>query len=321
MNKYIGNDAQIFGVEEMRISGGRGDGMRMLNVRNGKGLDFWVSVDRAADISRITFNGANLGYFSPCGYVAPQYYDCNGLGFLKSFTAGFITTCGLTAVGSPCNDNGEDLGLHGTISNTPCENIGHWIADDGIHIKAIVRDARIFAHKLILEREYVVSLESNEIKMTDTVKNIGDIEAPCQILYHCNMGYPLLSEDSEINIPSKKVVARNEHSESGIDAWNKAEKPQNGYVEMCFYHEMEGKVSASIYNPKINKGLVMEYDSNELKYFTQWKQMGEYDYVMGFEPGNTLPEGRDVMRARGDLEMLAPGGSRSHTITFKFIEK
>ena len=188
MNKYLGHSAQLFGVEEVRLSGGKGDGMRMLYVRNGKGLEFWVSVDRCADISRLSLKGDNFGYFAPCGYVSPKYYDNKGAGFLKSFTAGFFTTCGLTAVGSPCTDNGEELPLHGTISNTPCENIGHWIADDGIHIKATVRDAAIFSHQLILEREYIVSLEKNEIQLKDKVKNIGSCESPLEILYHCNMG-------------------------------------------------------------------------------------------------------------------------------------
>ena len=69
MNKYLGHELQMDGVEEMRLSGGKGDGMRMLYVRNGKGLEFWVSVDRCADISRLSLKGDNYSYFSPCGYV------------------------------------------------------------------------------------------------------------------------------------------------------------------------------------------------------------------------------------------------------------
>ena len=81
MNPYIGRNEQIFGVEEMRLVGGKGDGMRLLQVRNGAGLEFTISADRAADISRLSFGGDNFGYFAPCGYVAPVYYDCNGAGF------------------------------------------------------------------------------------------------------------------------------------------------------------------------------------------------------------------------------------------------
>jgi len=320
MNKYIGHPNQIFGVEEMRISGGKGDGMRMLYVRNGKGLEFWVSVDRCADISKLALRGDNFGYFAPCGYVSPKYYDDKGAGFLKSFTAGFFTTCGLTAVGTPCTDNGEELPLHGTISNTPCENIAHWIAEDGIHIKAIVRDAAIFAHQLILEREYIVSLNKNEIYMCDRVKNVGPSESPLEILYHCNMGYPLLDENAEISIPSTEIVARNDYAKKGITDCLKVEKPQKDYEEMCFYHTLHGQTEVSIFNPKIKKGLKISYDTNELGYFTQWKMMGEYDYVMGLEPGNCLPDGRNVMREKGKLEFLAPGEEKVIHLKFETFE-
>ena len=71
---YYGHESQLFGVEEVRLQGGKGDGMRLLQVRNGKGLEFTVSADRCADISRLHFRGENCGFFSANGYVAPAYY-------------------------------------------------------------------------------------------------------------------------------------------------------------------------------------------------------------------------------------------------------
>ncbi len=319
MNKYTGNPIQTYGVEEMRLCGGKGDGMRMLYVRNGKGLEFWISLDRAADITRLSLKGDNFSFISACGYVAPSYYDKDGVGFLKSFTAGFCTTCGLTAVGSPCTDDSEELPLHGTISNTPCESFGYWIDDENIHIRALIRDARIFTHKLVLDREYTVSLTKNEIILTDKVKNVGSATAPFEIMYHCNMGYPLISEETEIKIPATRVIPRNEHSATGIDTCLKAEKPQADYEEMCFYHEMSGIAEVSVFNPNIEKGLKMTFDTKELKCFTQWKMMGEYDYVMGLEPGNCNPDGRDVMREKGMLEFLAPDEEKIQTLKFEFI--
>lgn len=34
-----------------------------------------TSPDRNGDITRLRFKGMNLSYLSPCGYVAPAYYD------------------------------------------------------------------------------------------------------------------------------------------------------------------------------------------------------------------------------------------------------
>lgn len=319
MKKYIGHPTQIYGVEEVRLIGGKGDGMRMLNVRNGKGLEFWISLDRCADITRLSLKGDNFSFISACGYVSPNYYDKDGIGFLKSFTAGFCTTCGLTVVGSPCTDGDEQLPLHGTISNTPCENFTYSIDDNSIYIRATVRDARIFSHKLILEREYIVSLVENKFTMTDKVKNIGSLEAPYEIMYHCNIGYPLLCEDTEIKISSDEVIARNEHAKTGLDNCLKVESPKADYEEMCFYHKISKKAEVSVYNPNIKKGMKMIFNTNELKCFTQWKMMGEYDYVMGLEPGNCTPDGRDVMRKKGMLEFIKPDESKTQTLKFEFL--
>lgn len=319
-SKYIGNESQLYGVEEYRLVGGKGDGMRLLHIRNNNGLVFDVSLDRCADISRISLKGDNLSYFAPCGYVSPKYYDCVGAGFLKSFTAGFITTCGLTAVGSPCNDDGEELPLHGTISNTPCENFSYSVDDDSIIIKATIRDAALFAHKLILEREYVCKLNENVIYMTDTVKNIGSTKTPFEILYHCNIGYPLLSEKAELSIPSTNVAPRDEHAKEGIENCTRMEPPQSDYIEKCYYHTMSGEPVVSIYNGSIKKGINLKYDTNELKCFTEWKMMGEQEYVLGLEPGNCLPDGRNVMREKGILEFLNPGEARTIHLKFEFVE-
>lgn len=314
MQAYIGHESQIYGVEEHRLVGGKGDGMRLLQVKNGRGLEFTVSADRCADISRLSFRGINMGYFSPCGYTAPVYYDDKGDGFLKSFTAGFLTTCGLTAVGMPCEDEGESLPLHGTVSNIPAEQI-YWEQDEKeIRIHARIMDERIFSHKLVLERTISCSLEKNEITVQDRITNRGDKECPAMILYHMNMGYPLLSEKAQVKIPSVQVMPRNERAAEDLDFWDKMLPPQPQFEEQCYYHSFEKEGYASIYNPDIEQGLAITFDADRLKYFTEWKMMGVRDYVLGLEPGNCTPDGRDQMRKEGKLTILAPNESVSYKV-------
>lgn len=321
MNKYIGHESQLCFVEGYRLTDGKADGMRMMRVRNRSGLDFEISLDRCGDISRLSLKGDNYGYLAPCGYVSPKYYDSKGTGFLKSFTAGFFTTCGLTSVGTPCVDEGEELPLHGTISNTPSENASHWIKNDEIHIRLTVRDASLFSHQLLLEREYICYGNKNIIHMTDSIKNIGSKESPLEILYHCNVGYPLLSERAKVSIPSTKVYPRNDHSAGDIANCVQMERPQPGYEERCYYHALSGETCVSITNPDIGKGLHIRYNANELRYFTEWKMMGEHEYVLGMEPGNCTPDGRDVMRQNGTLKILRPGETAVYHLTFEFTEE
>lgn len=323
INSYIGHKTQICGVEEHMLTKGKGKGMALLEIRNGKGLNLTLSADRAMDISRIEYMGTNIGYFSPCGYVAPQYYDKDGNGFLKSFTAGFMTTCGLTAVGSPCVDNGENLPLHGTVSNTPCEHYYYTENDREIKIYADVRDAAIFSHQLLLHRTYTISKEENTMLICDSVENIGSVVSPCMLLYHINIGYPLLSENVIVNIPHNSVRARNDHALEDIDNRLVMEKPQQGYEERCYYYdiaETDGACGVGIFNPFIGKGLAIKYDKSTLDCFTQWKMMGVGEYVLGLEPGNCTPDGRNVNRRDGILKFIEPGARYNTKIKIIFTQ-
>ena len=324
MKKYIGNSLQIRGAEQYILQNGKGDGMHFLYIRNGLGLEVWISLDRAGDVSRVSFKGDNMGYFAPCGYVAPAYYDGKGAGFLKSFTAGFFTTCGLTAVGSPCTDDAEELPLHGTVSHIPAQLTCREENEKELVIKLKLTDAVIFGRKLVMDRVYTFSYTENSFTVCDTVTNEADTTSPYMILYHCNMGYPLLSENSIVKIPNHGISARDDHAEKFLDTALELEKPQTGYQERCYYYdvrEVGAKAKLGIYNPDICKGLVMSYDKQALPCFTQWKMMGSTDYVLGLEPGNCTPDGRDVLRRRGTLQFLEPDESKTTSVTFSFVEE
>ncbi|MBE5782515.1 MAG: DUF4432 family protein [Clostridiales bacterium] len=306
MNPYLGHESQLHRVEEYRLMGGKGDGMRLLEIDNGCGLQMTLSLDRCCDISRLSYKGMNMGFFAPCGYVAPAYY--NGKDFLKAFTAGFLTTCGLEAVGGPCVDAGEELPQHGSISFMPASRYWWEMNEEEIRIHAVMEDAWIFARKLTMERTVIVSLKKGSFQIVDDIRNDGDKEEPLEILYHMNMGYPLLDEDSVLSIANDgKVTARSQNARDHIDTWNQIEKPQPQYQERCYYHAMPKEGKAALWQPKHKKGILLTWDKDNLDCFTQWKMMGIRDYVLGLEPGNCYPNGRKEMREKGILKFIQPG--------------
>lgn len=319
---YVGHDSQLFSVEEHRLVSGRGDGMRIYEVNNGRGLELTVSLDRNADISRLRYKGINMNYMSPCGYVAPAYYDGIGDHFLRSFTGGFLTTCGLNNVGSPCQDAGEDLPLHGTIGNTPVDQAFWTEEDGGLVVHTQTKDETLFSRKLRLDRRLFVSTSSNVFTFSDTITNCGGETQPFEVLYHMNMGYPLLDEDSIVRIPSAQVIPRNEHAAQGLADCLRMEKPTPAYEERCFYHQFaKGQGEASIFQPKLGMGLRILFDPAVLDGFTEWKMMGVRDYVLGLECGNCYPDGRDVMRRTGMLKFLKPGESVTYKVRVEMMDE
>lgn len=317
---YYGHESQLFGVEEHRLVGGRGDGMRLLQVRNGLGLEFTVSADRGCDISRLSWKGDNYGFFSANGYVGPAYYDDRDAGWMKGFAAGFLTTCGLLNVGAPCVDEGEALGQHGSISHTPAEQLGWDIDGEGITITGVMNSARIFGAKLLLRRRIRCSLTENVLTIHDTVQNTGGTSAPLLLLYHFNMGYPLLQECSEVYIPSRRVVPRDPRAAEGLDHWARVESPQPGFAEQCYFHEFGPEGRAGLFNPRLDKGVLISFDTARLDRFTQWKLMDVKDYVLALEPANCHVLGRDAMRRDGALCSLEPGASAEYEVRVSIVE-
>lgn len=318
---YIGHPSQLSGVEEVRLCGGKGDGMRLFQVQNGRGMELTVAADRCADIYRLRFKGDNMGYFSANGYVAPAYYDDQGAGFLKSFTAGFLTTCGLSTAGSGSVDEGVALPLHGTIGNTPCEHI-YWTQDEeNIYIHAQISEEQIFGTKLHLTRVITCSKQENTFTLSDTVENRGDAPTPVMLLYHINMGYPLLSENAVLDIPSATVTPRDAHAAKDLETWRQLLPPTPGFQEQCYFHSFEGEGRASVYNPDIRKKLTLTFDKNTLDHFTQWKLMGYRDYVLGLEPSNCALAGRAALRQAGELKFLQPGQKQTYVVKVALTEE
>lgn len=307
MNPYVGHEKQLYGIEELRRVGGKGDGMRLLRLYNAAGLELDISPDRCCDISALRCKGVNLSYLSPCGYVAPAYYEKRDSEWLRSFTAGFLTTCGLENVGSPCTDQGESLSLHGSIANTPAEQLCYYEDGDELVIYATVPDEVLFGRKLRLRRMLRVKFIENRFTLTDTIENTGDRTEPFEILYHMNLGYPLLDEDSKLSINSICVSPRDDHAAKHMDSWQTMEPPTPGYQERCYYHQFTETACAELCQPKKDLRLRITFDPKNLDGFVEWKMMGVRDYVLGLECGNCYADGREVTRQKGMLKFLQPG--------------
>lgn len=326
--RYVGDTSQLFGVKDYRIIGGKAEGVRAVDVKNGSGLEFTVLPGRNLDLAYLSYKSINFSYISKTGIVAPQYYNDRGIEFLRSFHAGFLTTCGLTNVGSPCEDDGEELGLHGRISNIPGEQVyagTEWV--DGLPVMTVkgrARQARVFGENLVLQRQISCKYGENKVYISDTVENYGFRKEPLMILYHFNLGYPLLSSKSYFVAPSLKVTPRDEEAAKGIDDYAKFQIPTTGYNEQVFYHDLkadeEGKTFAALVNPIQEVAAVIRFSKNQLGRFTQWKQMGEGEYVLGIEPCNCQVEGRAKARKEGTLEFIKPGEAREFHLDIEILE-
>lgn len=323
--EYIGHRDQLFGVKNYRIDGGKGDGSRVVELDNGAGLQLTVLPDRALDLYQIKFKGHNCGYIAPNGIMSPAL--CDGNQFLDYFFVGFLTTCGLNNIGSPGEDDGEQLGLHGWINATPAEGFSLRVVDGENGPEALLEGnmvkAAIFGGNVSFRREIRFAYGDNRIYIKDTAINNGYRKEPFMLLYHFNMGYPLLSEDSELRIPSAEITPRTEHAEKNLEQWKNVTPPAAPYEEMCYFHDIredeKGRAYVGITNHKLGIGFTMKYNKADLPHFTQWKMLGKGEYAMGLEPCNASIDGRANARKDGTLKFLEPGQSKEINIELKFF--
>lgn len=175
-----------------------------------------------------------------------------------------------------------------------------------------------------LEREIKCLYKERKFTIHDKVTNEGYKKVRQMLLYHCNIGYPILTPDSEVYIPSLEVKARNAHAEEGIENWMELQEADPDYEEMCYYHKLKPDVNnhstVAVYNPELELGIAIEIDLTTLDHFVQWKMMGAGDYVMGLEPGSSTIDGIEDAIENGSMKYLEPGESREYELTFHILK-
>ncbi len=327
LTPHVGSMNQLARVRTSVLDDGRGRGIRIADVDNGTGLRFCVLLDRGMDIGDASFNGTSFAYMTPVGPVHPAYFEPSGFGWLRSFNAGLMTGCGLRNVGNPEAEQGlrvdGPLGLHGRLSNTPAENISitqEWVNGKyQLRVSGIMREVSFFSENLELKRTVSTALGDNSITICDEVRNLGVRPSPLMMLYHINAGFPLFSEAAVVEGCVKNTVPRNAAAEAGRGVWNRSQPPTAGYVEQCFFHDVEadkdGMARMTLRNPASGLSMEVAYRKAELPFFTQWKMTGEQEYVMGLEPANCHPEGQAAEEKNKTLKIINPG----ETVAFKVV--
>jgi len=315
IQRHTGDLLQLGGVRLLELQDGYERGVRVADVRTGSGLHFQVTLERGMDIGMAEFRGVPLAWRSPSGDVHPARFEPEGLGWRRTFPGGLLTGCGLTSAGAPSIDGGESLGLHGRLSHTPACGVHTrrvWQGEECFfELEGTMRESTVFGANLTLRRSIGVALGGSRIVVTDRVCNEGFETTPLMMLYHINLGWPLLSPSARLHLQSRSVTPRDEDAAAGVDRCLSFDEPQVAWREQVFYHELaadpEGFARATLVNEKLELAFSVRYRTRELPRFTEWKMTGEGTYVVGLEPANCRVEGRQVERASGTLRLLAPG--------------
>lgn len=314
--KKTGSIQQIAYVRKVTFEEGAAAGLRAYEVKAGE-LAFTVAIDKCLDIVEMTYKGVNLNFLSKPGLMNRQRFDSSGFEAQKSIMGGMFFTCGTSNVGKPDLTPDAPLPMHGYLRSTPAEHVcadAFWDGDVyRIVISGEMRQAALFGENIVLRRTISAELGSSEIKIHDEYVNEGFGDEPFMLLYHCNVGYPLLDEGSVIEVPALETVLKGETEKTELP-WNRMGAPVDLLPEQVFYHKIwfdeNGRACVKVKNPKLGMGICVEFPEKELPNFTQWKSMASGDFVVGLEPCNCHVDGQKWEEENGTLRRIGAGERR-----------
>jgi hypothetical protein len=182
-------------------------------------------------------------------------------------------------------------------------------------------------YHLELRRRISARLGEKALRVHDVVTNCGGAPQEHQLLYHCNLGFPLLDAGARYLFPTQRVTARTPWALEALADWDKFAAPQAGLDERVYYHELaadaQGQTCLALVNratdPAQPLGLAMRYSRAALPWLMQWKNPVPGNYVTGLEPGTNQLDGRVAEREAGRMIVLQPGESRTYDLEMQVL--
>lgn len=300
---YLCHPMQAYTLRRVTLNEGKAKGASVIEVCTAGGLQVDIFPDSGLDIGQVRYKGVNMAFICKNGYDSPATFIPYENNFLNTYPGGMMYTCGLRNVGPGNRDNGEYHDLHGRYHGLAAEQVSAYVEDDTIIIRGVVRESALFGHCLQLSRIIRIPIFGAKVTVSDELTNLAHQDQEYMLLYHCNFGYPFLSEKAHLIFPAqRKTTGRTPFAESFLGLEHTFDAPVPGEEERCFFHEeMERKVS--LVNEAIATKMTMTW-SETLPILVQWRTMASGDYALGLEPTNSYINGRSAERELGSLPVI-----------------
>lgn len=334
--RHIGHISQVGGVQLLGAEDGPARGVRYLDFRTGSGFNFKVAIERGMDVGYAEYRGTSLAWIPPTMLPGPWYHEQQTeFGWLRSALGGLNNSCGMVHIGNPETANvshynfparaQERYGVHDRMAVTPGQLIQYgerWEGDECI-IEAIGRvvQAQAYGENLVLTRRYTARLGESRFFMRDEIENAGWLPTEHMLLYHINVGFPIVADGAELVAP----VLRPPTIPDGLpigdpNEYSRFIAPQRNWQLQGFELDMgaegDGSVPVAVINPALGsgvQGLYVVYNQKQMPVYLEWRMMGEGQYAVGIEPcTNTF--GRQIARDKGQLITLQPGEKRVYDL-------
>lgn len=274
MDGHISNFAQVASIRRYEMTEGAERGLRVLDCDNGR-LRFLLNESKALDVMQLCHMGQNVSFLSKNAFTARE------VPFSGRFEGGMLYTCGLDSVGAR-----EGFELHGSHHNTPARVTRTEVNEKGILIEAEMRETALFGKNLLFRRRVFSAVGSETLEITDTLENCGTRAEDYCLLYHVNVGYPMLDEGAELLDDAGEIIPRTPWAAEHLAERKKIGAPVDNEEEMCYFLRLKTP-RVTLKNAALGKQFTLEWSQETLPHFVEWKSMAAGDYALGLEPCTT----------------------------------
>lgn len=317
--RKMGHPSQGTSVRRIMLRDGRAEGMRVIEIMTEGGLYLTVLEDNALNLYDACWKGMNLCFKTKVGPTANRYLAANADGFNDYWYGGLLYTCGLASTGTDNVDNGVFYPAHGRIGMMPAENVSVSETETDIRIAGDIYDRKFCGYNLCLHRTITVGKQQPVIRISDTMENFEALPAEYMMIYHFNLGYPLLDDGCRLRFSEGEIIRSvgNEAASCSITG------PKDKKEEELFWRKLQpaedGFASGQVWNPEKQLGVRISYRTAEIPYLLQWKNLVSHDYALGMEPTVSMSLGRAGERANGTLPVLPGYGKKDFSVKLEVI--
>ncbi len=313
-------------VKHGHLVGGKSADLEVLVIDTGA-VKALVLPGRGMGIWKLWSRDIEFGWTSPVdGPVHPSLVPVmgpDGLGWLEGFDE-LVVRCGLESNGAPeFAENGTlRYPLHGRIANLPANRLAVTVDPESgaVDISGEIIESKLFFQRLRLNSTIRVQAGSSQLHLLDRVTNDRAVPATMQMLYHINVGSPVLDSGATVCVNADSVKGKDDRSQAEIDQWNQMGAPQVGYAERVYFLQLERDSAqwshSLLANSDRKLGLGVSYKATTLPHFILWKNTAakEDGYVIGLEPATNLPNTRSSEQAAGRVVTLEAGQSQTFEV-------
>ncbi|MCG2801953.1 MAG: DUF4432 family protein [Cellulomonas sp.] len=296
----VGLPDALAGVEELT----RPSGERVLAVRTAGGWCLDVLPDRGLDLGAAWWAG------TPVAWRSPNPVDPGpGADWESRFLGGLLATCGPDNIGEPREGHGQ----HGTHHLSHAYDVRWWRERTAqslvVHVTGKIAHSSLGGPRIVVDRHVTLATDDACVQVDDLVTNVGDQPAGVPLLYHVNLGAPLLVPGARLQVAAGSTRTR-EPLPAGRSP---LVMPQPGaalapvVAEHRDLETIQGQARAVLTGTGVGLAVVVQWNAQVLPRLCTWAWPAAGAWVLGVEPTNAPLFGAERELPWAGAPVLQPG--------------